>query len=60
MKRVQRGHVTLKWYEVSSCACIPMFVILTFIVAGISVVNRGFDPCGKGIVAESMQLCMSY
>jgi hypothetical protein len=53
MKRVQKGHVTLKWY---------MFVDIPYRVAntdlaGILGANQGFDQCGRDIVEVSAPSC---
>ena len=60
MKKVQKGHVTLKWYDVPGM----LFAIddsactnADHCLAGIWVASRGFDPCGRDIVAVLMLSC---
>lgn len=60
MKRVQRGHVTLKWYGARSCSAIVVSANLTLILVGTLVASRGFDPCGNATVGESTRWCMRY
>lgn len=60
MKRVQRGHVTLKWYGSHSCPLIIVSSILTSILVGTLEANHGSDPCGSVTVGESTRWCMRH
>ena len=57
MKRVQKGHVTLKWYGFRIlCLVLSTISMLTYVV-GILVDSLDFVPCGSDTVVASMLLC---
>ena len=63
MKKVQKGHVTLKWCVSFSLRFLHHYTMnnlgpLTWPVVGTLAGSLVFDQCGNDTVAESMPLCM--
>lgn len=56
MKRVQKGHVTLKWYVITRASS---YLLTSLPAAGTSAANLDSAPCGSAIAAASTRSCTS-
>ena len=57
MKRVQKGHVTLKWYAIPGSSLFILNTPHLTCLVGISVGSPDFGQCGNVIVAVSTLSC---